>query len=478
MAAAAYRSGLLLVDDRVGEVADYSRRRGVLRDQALMVLPIGSPSWTRNELWNAAEAAENRKNSTVAREVEMSLPAELDQADRIALAHDFGRHLCHRYGCAADVQIHEPIRGDDARNFHTHILLSTRVLGPDGFKEKTRILDDKKTGPLEVEEMRREWASRVNAALESHGVAERIDHRSNARRGIDAPPTIHQGRGVNAASRAEYNDSVKNINIQLQELLSERARLVVSETVELARRGVVERPKALDAFKTFDALDLKNSALRSEQKADQPRRVISKIEPVHKKLCAVIQHRVELSSPGLPPYKDPVETARATVFAKAKELHSLLSRITGEGRPTAAPNWASARPVAAKLLQLKEWAEEVEEKSRKKADNSLERRWFVRPRRNKGLADQEASMQQVMKAVRSLLEFLFGGKDCSADPAVARAQQQTELERSDQLERRLAFARGLPPIVPKPTFDKPLPIEYQLGADQPASIRSPKVRPR
>ncbi len=185
VAAAAYRSGLRLQDDRMGEVFDYRPRGGVLREHALLALPQGSPNWDRQQLWNAVEAAENRKNSTVAREVEISLPAELKQTERVQLAHDFGRWLSDRYLVAADVQIHEPVKGDDARNFHSHILLSTRELGPDGFGKKTRVLDDRKTGPEEVEAIRKEWADRVNAALTLHQLEDRVDHRSNARRGLD-----------------------------------------------------------------------------------------------------------------------------------------------------------------------------------------------------------------------------------------------------------------------------------------------------
>ncbi len=248
MAAAAYRCGLRLADERIGTVADYTPRRGVLRDQALLVLPPGAPTWDREQLWNAVEAAETRKNSTVAREVEMSLPMELEQADRVALAHDFGRALSARYGCAVDVQIHVPIHDDDPRNFHTHILMSTRALGPDGFGAKTRVLDDQKTGPQEVEWMRKEWAERVNAALDFRGFAERIDHRSNARRGLDAVPTIHEGRGATAASRAERNDEITGLNSQIADLLVERAQMVATATVEAAvRQAEIDVAAAFDA---------------------------------------------------------------------------------------------------------------------------------------------------------------------------------------------------------------------------------------
>ena len=146
-AAAAYRAGVEITDERTGEIHDYTRKGGV--ESAELVLPAGAPEWAadRAALWNAAEQAETRKNSTVAREFEIALPEELSPAERARLARDFARELVERHGCAADVCIHAPGKEGDNRNHHAHILLSTRRLGPEGFTEKTRELDDQKTGP-------------------------------------------------------------------------------------------------------------------------------------------------------------------------------------------------------------------------------------------------------------------------------------------------------------------------------------------
>ena len=67
---------------------------------------------------------------------------------------------------AADVAIHAPHRDGDARNHHAHVLTSTRVLGADGFAEKTRVLDAAKTGGPEITAMREHWAGLQNDALE------------------------------------------------------------------------------------------------------------------------------------------------------------------------------------------------------------------------------------------------------------------------------------------------------------------------
>ena len=76
---AAYRAGEKIKDKRTGEIHDFTRKGGV--EDTVIVLPTGS-DWTpsREELWNAAELSEKRKDACVAREFEVALPAELSAA--------------------------------------------------------------------------------------------------------------------------------------------------------------------------------------------------------------------------------------------------------------------------------------------------------------------------------------------------------------------------------------------------------------
>ena len=77
-AAAAYRAGKKIIDERTGEIHDYRRKSGV--EDATIILPPEAPGWAANRaaLWNAAEAAEKRKDGTPAREYVVALPAELN----------------------------------------------------------------------------------------------------------------------------------------------------------------------------------------------------------------------------------------------------------------------------------------------------------------------------------------------------------------------------------------------------------------
>jgi hypothetical protein len=154
-AAAAYRSGT-----QIGEY-DYTHRRGVA--DRFLLLPATAPQWTRPQLWDEAEEAEKRKNSVVAREVLIAIPHELPPADRMKIVRELSSWLVSRYGVAVDAAIHAPRKNHDERNHHAHLLMTTRRVSYAGLGEKTRELDDKQTGPREIEAIRTAWAEMVNA---------------------------------------------------------------------------------------------------------------------------------------------------------------------------------------------------------------------------------------------------------------------------------------------------------------------------
>ncbi|WP_173585152.1 MobQ family relaxase [Acetobacter musti] len=190
VAAAAYRTATALIDERTGQEYDYRRKQGVL--SAFLLCP-DSVFATSSELWNAAEAAESRKNSTVAREYEVALPHELSLEAQEELALDFTAWLVERYQVAAEIAIHAPGRRGDNRNVHAHITTTTRLIGFGGFGAKTRVLDNRKTGRQEILTIREQWEEYCNLALRLHNCPERIDHRSYAVRGLDIEPTKHLG---------------------------------------------------------------------------------------------------------------------------------------------------------------------------------------------------------------------------------------------------------------------------------------------
>lgn len=181
-AAAAYRAGVEIVDERTGLVHDYTRREGV--EAVFIVAPESAPEWAsdRSALWNAVEAVEKRKDAQLAREVQLSLPHELDAGQRRALVEGFVREQWTQAGMVADVALHAPDRDGDERNHHAHVMLTLREIGPDGFGPKNR--EWNRTERLEG--WREAWAEHANRALERAGVAERIDHRSLTAQRVEA----------------------------------------------------------------------------------------------------------------------------------------------------------------------------------------------------------------------------------------------------------------------------------------------------
>ena len=173
-AAIAYRVAERIEDRRTGLTFDYAKRGGV--DHTETLAPDHAPDWVfdRSELWNRVEEAETRKNSQVAREVRVALPAELTHAQRVELVRDLAQEQFVNRGMIADIALHAPGRDGDDRNHHAHILLTTREIGPEGFTTKNR--DWNKVELLEG--WREAWARDANLALERAGIEERIDHRT------------------------------------------------------------------------------------------------------------------------------------------------------------------------------------------------------------------------------------------------------------------------------------------------------------
>src|SRR3984957_4635715 len=261
-AAAAYRSAQKIRDERTGELHDYSRKGGVLHRE--LVTPEGAPTWAQNRerLWNAAEAAETRKNSTVAREFEIALPVELKAQERTRLAVDFARAIATKHRCAVDVSVHRPGRGGDTRNHHAHLLCTTRRLQGNGFQEKTRELDDFKTG--EVVYWRERWATLTNERLKERGSSERVDHRTLEAQGLDRVPTVHKGPLLTAIERRGLRAHVA------ERLERERSEDVQARLTRAAELGRLERERA-EVEKSILVLSTDIAAARRDRDAVETR---------------------------------------------------------------------------------------------------------------------------------------------------------------------------------------------------------------
>ena len=172
VALASYRSGERLWDER--QMLHKNCRKND-KSEVLHCELFNSYRMNREQLWNAAEAAENRKNSVVAREVEIALPVDISNVQKVALAREFCKELAGRYRCAIDLAVHAPDADGDQRNYHAHILMTTRESGAGGLGIKWRQLNQPNgAGRIEMAELRKKFELLQNSYLERAGVQERV----------------------------------------------------------------------------------------------------------------------------------------------------------------------------------------------------------------------------------------------------------------------------------------------------------------
>ena len=231
VAAAAYRSGTKLYDERTDITHDYTRKQGV--ESSRIYLPDNAPQSYRDRqtLWNAVEKKENRSNSCIARELEVAFPYEFNEMQRREAGDCFCRELVNRYGCAVDISYHVPHQNNDERNFHAHILFTDRAFDStkkDGWaKKKYRDLSNdvisvngEKTtkGKQEVLSLRTFTASTMNHIASRDNLKVKVEHLSFEAREIDKEPEIHLGSVANDMKKNGKNSERDTQNGEIIEL--------------------------------------------------------------------------------------------------------------------------------------------------------------------------------------------------------------------------------------------------------------------
>ncbi len=229
VAAAAYRSGELLHDERTGLTHDYRQKGGV--EYARVYTPYNAPEDLRDreKLWNAVEKKENRKNSTTAHELEIAFPHEFNAMQRREAGDSISRELMNRYNCAVDIALHHPNKEGDERNFHAHILFTTR-----GFDESTKdgwsknkfrdLAADKITvdgesttrGKEEVKALRKFTADEMNRIAERDNLEVKTEHLSFEARGIEKEPTKKMGVSATQAERRGVKTDRGDLNREIK----------------------------------------------------------------------------------------------------------------------------------------------------------------------------------------------------------------------------------------------------------------------
>ena len=203
-----------------------------------MIFPTGAEAVSRSQIWNMAEAAERRKDSRVAREVELAIPHELSPSQRKALVLEFTTKIVENYGVAADVSIHKPDTKGSQKNHHAHILLTTRKIGLQGLGDKSDLeLEDKAlramgkpAGRDQVKVIREAWAAEANQALKLAGHDVQIDHRSYEAQGLKIEPQVHLGPAATEMERRGILTDKGNLNRNIQK--QNQARILIKQATE------------------------------------------------------------------------------------------------------------------------------------------------------------------------------------------------------------------------------------------------------
>src|SRR4051794_36924452 len=138
---AAYNGREAIHAERTGALYYFKHRDAPEHHEVL--LPEGADAKLADAaaLWNAAEAAERRKDAQLAREIVLALPAnaELSPEDRIELARRFAIENFVSKGLAVQLDVHAPHAGDsesERANWHAHLLITTRRVEGEGFAAK------------------------------------------------------------------------------------------------------------------------------------------------------------------------------------------------------------------------------------------------------------------------------------------------------------------------------------------------------
>ena len=187
-AAAAYRSGEQVKDERTGKVHDYTGKSDIYDNEILK--PDNAPArlLDRETLWNEVEKTEKRKDAQLSREFLVALPAELDDRQRQELTRDFVQEQFVDKGMIADIGYHD----FDSHNPHAHIMLTMREVSKEGFGKKQRAWNKR----AQLQQQREAWAKHANAHLERAGYESRIDHRSLKEQGSERQPQPKLGPAV------------------------------------------------------------------------------------------------------------------------------------------------------------------------------------------------------------------------------------------------------------------------------------------
>ncbi len=241
VASAAYRSATKIYCEYDGEIKDFSRKGHVIYSEILLPEYAPKEFADRSVLWNAVENFEKGSRAQLSREIEFSLPCELDADERLQAAKKLAEFFRDK-GMVVDMNLHSP--DHENPNPHCHLMLTMRPFQKDGtFLEKkcwreydldkngqkipTKKGNDYKSHKVyatdwddrgNVEKWRALWADIETEFYKKNGYEITAEHRSFERQGIDLLPTIHMGAAVTAMERRGIQTEVGSMNREIKKI--------------------------------------------------------------------------------------------------------------------------------------------------------------------------------------------------------------------------------------------------------------------
>ena len=380
VAAAAYRSGEKLTNEWDGMTHDYTRKRGVVHTEILLP-PHAPPSFSdRATLWNSVELYEKAGNAQLAREIDAALPIELSREEQIRLVREYCSSQFVSRGMCVDFAIHDT----DSGNPHCHIMLTMRPLDERGAwaakSKKEYDLDENgerirlpsgryKTHKVDLTGWndkgnallwRKAWADISNAYLERAGSRSRIDHRSNAERGIDELPTVHMGvaacqmekKGI-ATEKGELNRNIQKANRLIREIRAQIGKLKewIGELFK-ARETAPEQPPQSPGLANLlmKYLSVQREKSRKYSQSWQRQHAADELKTVAKAVGYLSEHGIstlaelDAALSSVSDQADAIREGMKTAEKRMKELQKLIEY---------GKNYTEYKPIHDELKKLK-----------------------------------------------------------------------------------------------------------------------------
>jgi Ti-type conjugative transfer relaxase TraA len=233
VATAAARSATRLYDEQYGITHNHTARSDVIHAEILA--PSGAPDWVfdRNALWNRVEAGERRKDSQLARSIEISLPVELTPEENLALVREYLEQEFVSTGMIADFCV----RRANPQNLQVYVLLTLREATQSGFGPKVRQWN-RKTNLLD---WRSAWAEYANRHLARAGLTIRIDHRTLEAQHIELTPARRIGLGRGAPTAQPLPAHMEQRLAEQQRIAMENGAVILEDPVVAIRALAQQR---------------------------------------------------------------------------------------------------------------------------------------------------------------------------------------------------------------------------------------------